>query len=402
MSTSPSPTLRRLVFVLTLLAVIGAIGFVITARQDLPTEIHGCVDSRGSIRIVSPAEPCGKNTTRLVWNIAGQQGPEGPEGPRGPQGPQGPEGPEGPQGPPGAFDLSVLASRACPSGSVLLGFSADGNCTCSNNAVCGICGDGVLTAGEACDDGNTAGADGCTSACTVQVDYQCAGEPSLCTPFAVNLQALIGVANDAFPLGTSVQLRETAIGNLVADSMRAHTGAQIAIMNGGGIRTTLPSTFQPANTSLRRYAAPYSVGPPYDLVLGDAYTLHPYGDHIVSRLLTGAQLWDALEHGVASVPVAHGKFPHVSGMRFVFDSSQPAGNRLTQVTLNDGTAVQRDNLVYTVALNNFMSDGGDGYAMLAGTGTGGGLITRALADYIAATSPISPVLQGRIVDTAIP
>lgn len=46
------------------------------------------------------------------------------------------------------------------------------------------CGDGIVTAPEACDDGNGTDGDGCSSACVVEGGYQCTGSPSVCTPIA--------------------------------------------------------------------------------------------------------------------------------------------------------------------------------------------------------------------------
>jgi cysteine-rich repeat protein len=54
------------------------------------------------------------------------------------------------------------------------------NCTGSPSVCTGICGDGVVVAGQACDDGNTNNGDGCSSACTVEPGYSCAESPSVC------------------------------------------------------------------------------------------------------------------------------------------------------------------------------------------------------------------------------
>lgn len=55
-------------------------------------------------------------------------------------------------------------------------------CTGTNPSVCrGVCGDGVVVTGEACDDGNTANGNGCSATCTVEIGFTCAGMPSVCT-----------------------------------------------------------------------------------------------------------------------------------------------------------------------------------------------------------------------------
>lgn len=82
---------------------------------------------------------------------------------------------------------------------------------------------------------------------------------------------------------------EVAVG-VVTDALRATYNTQIALTNGGGLRSSLPSSYAPADTSLRRPTPGYAAGPPYDLVLGDAYTLLPFGNAALTRTVTGAQL----------------------------------------------------------------------------------------------------------------
>jgi 5'-nucleotidase len=120
--------------------------------------------------------------------------------------------------------------------------------------------------------------------------------------------------------------QETPIGNLVADAIRwKYPEVDVALMNGGGLRSPLPSSYAPANRSLRRTAAPYVVGPPFDIVLGDIFTLLPFGNIVVTKDVTGAVLWDALENGVSRWPASDGRFPQVSGIEFTFDATRPPG-----------------------------------------------------------------------------
>jgi 5'-nucleotidase len=209
---------------------------------------------------------------------------------------------------------------------------------------------------------------------------------------------VIGVATDLFPRGANIErLRETALGNLVADSMAARYATTLAFTNGGGLRAPLPSSYPPADHTLRRTTAGYAAGPPYDLVAGDAFTELPFGNSIVTRTVTGAQLHAVLEHSVASIPAANGRFLQISRFRFTYDSSRPPGSRLVSVALNDGTPILPDATTYTVATNDFINRGGDGYTMLAdGQGEHREVMADVLMEHIEDAGTVTPVVDGRI------
>jgi 5'-nucleotidase len=152
---------------------------------------------------------------------------------------------------------------------------------------------------------------------------------------------------------------EHAFGNWSADIVRAKYKTDFALMNGGGIRTTFPaSTYAPADKTLVRSGA---TGP-YDIVLGDIYTIHPFGNVFSVIEVTGSQLWAALENGVSRYP-ADGRWPHVSGMKFTVDVTKPVGSRIVSITKLDGSALAKDSTTYTLALTDFVAKGGDGYNM---------------------------------------
>jgi 5'-nucleotidase len=227
---------------------------------------------------------------------------------------------------------------------------------------------------------------------------------NLLAPFRTQLAAafdrVIGIASDIFPRGGNIErLGEVAIGNLVADSIRLRYGTQIAITNGGGLRAPLPSTYLPMDLGLRRTSAGYAAGPPFDLVVGDPFAVLPFGNVVVTRTVTGAQLHAALEHSVAPLPAANGRFLQISGFRFTFDSSLPAGSRVVSVMLDDGTPIVPDGTLYTLAVPDFVNAGGDGYTMLAdGQGTTRELMADVLLTYIESLGVIVPTIEGRIVD----
>ncbi|MBA3533215.1 MAG: 5'-nucleotidase C-terminal domain-containing protein [Ardenticatenales bacterium] len=209
----------------------------------------------------------------------------------------------------------------------------------------------------------------------------------------------IGVAAAIFPRGSNVErLGEVALGDLVADSMRLKYGTQLGFTNGGGIRSALPSSYKPANINLRRPGEGYREGPPYDIVLGDIYAVLPFGNQVVTRRVTGGQLWQMLELGVSALPSSNGRFPQISGFRYTYDLTPPAGaSRIISVTLNNGTPILSDTTQYTLATNDFVNAGGDGYTMLNdGQGTTRDIMANVFADHVRNLGYIEPTVDCRI------
>lgn len=221
---------------------------------------------------------------------------------------------------------------------------------------------------------------------------------------AAQLDGFIGVATDIFPRGGNIErIREVALGDLTADALRTTYDTQIAFTNGGGLRSPLPSSYLPQDTTLRRTTPGYAAGPPYDLVIGDVYSVLPFGNQSLTRTVTGAQLWAVLERSVGQAPNAFGGFLQISGFRFTYDSTQPAGSRVMSVTLDDGTVVAEDATTYTATTNDFTNAGGDGYVELAdGQGVTRNLMANDLLAYITAQGTITPTTDGRIDDLARP
>ncbi|HVE41192.1 MAG TPA: 5'-nucleotidase [Planctomycetota bacterium] len=231
-----------------------------------------------------------------------------------------------------------------------------------------------------------------------------AGTEGMTADFAVDntMNRFIGTVTTAFPHSFStVGVSETAEGDLVADAMRLRYGAQLAFQNGWGLREPLPTAFGPAETSLRRPLDGYAAGPPFDLVFGDVALTLPFGNRVVTRTVTGAQLWAVLEQGVSSYPANNNGFPQISGFRFTFKAGNPSGSRVLSVTLDGGAPISKDATVYTFATNDFVNGGGDFYEMLNdGQGIVRELLMQVVADRIEALSPATPSLAGRI--TVVP
>ena len=176
------------------------------------------------------------------------------------------------------------------------------------------------------------------------------------------LDVKIGQVNGIFAQGGSPQVQragEAAIGNFTADALRKKYGTDFAFINGGGIRDKFPaSSYSPADRTLNRPGADKSA--PYDVTLGDAIAVYPFGNTVGVTEITGANLWKALENGVSNWP-GDGRFPQISGFKFTFDTSKPVGSRVQEVMKSDGTAIAKDATVYSIAVPDFMIYGGDGY-----------------------------------------
>jgi 5'-nucleotidase len=180
---------------------------------------------------------------------------------------------------------------------------------------------------------------------------------------APKLDVKIGTVTGLFPRGGSPAVErsgETPLGNFTTDAIRAKYKTDFALINGGGIRDTFPAkTFTPLDKTLSRPAT--STTGPWDVTVGDAMTVFPFGNSISTTTITGATLWKALENGVGGAYPADGRFPQISGFKFTFDSSKPVGSRVVSVTKLDGTAIAKDATVYTIATVDYLVQGGDGY-----------------------------------------
>lgn len=178
-----------------------------------------------------------------------------------------------------------------------------------------------------------------------------------------------------------VRGEESAMGNLIADAMRAATGADVAIMNGGGIRAD--RTYDAGTMLTRR----------------DILTELPFGNVTQVTELPGSQILLALENGFSQIEKGAGRFPHVSGMEVVYDPSAQPGARVSSVTIA-GAALDPDK-VYTLATNDYILGGGDGYDALGGgrilTNAGGGnLVANDVMDFVEAQGGATARVEGRL------
>jgi 5'-nucleotidase/UDP-sugar diphosphatase len=211
------------------------------------------------------------------------------------------------------------------------------------------------------------------------------------------LQAVIGEATEDLD-GSSVRLRETNLGDIVADILQTTASSDAAIINGGGIRA-----------GIRK-------GP---IRVNDVYAALPFDNYIVAVRITGKQIRSLLEYGVSGVEDEEGRFPQVAGIAFTYAPKAPKGSRVREITLS-GKPLE-DDREYTVATNDFLAAGGDGYkgfgeaaksagrhpSVLGPISTDnvvyndpGRWVRDVVVDYIRQKMRISGPAPGRILETA--
>src|SRR5262245_23660361 len=198
------------------------------------------------------------------------------------------------------------------------------------------------------------------------------------------------------------RLCESLVGNTTTDAMRTTYNTDFAITNSGGLRAdlTCPTTDNPDDF------CPSYTPPPFPITRGQVLGVLPFGNVVVTLTVNGAELKAMLENGVSSMPGANGRFPQVSGLCFSYDIAAPVGGRVTgavrQAADGSCTGAPVDlsaGSTYTIAENDFMVSGGDGYPNFASRATTRQLMDQALADYIAASGTIAPSIQGRVTCT---
>lgn len=175
--------------------------------------------------------------------------------------------------------------------------------------------------------------------------------------------------------------RETNVGNLVADSFRRATQADMALVNGGSIRAD-------------------AIVAPGPITKRDAIAILPFGNPIVKIEVSGATLRAALENGVSRIVEEQesGRYPQISGLSFTFDGRKPSGARVVEIIVNGAPLDEKKN--YSLAIAEYLATGGDGYSMFKGArylidNESAQIDFAILGNEIAATGAVSPKIEGR-------
>lgn len=153
-----------------------------------------------------------------------------------------------------------------------------------------------------------------------------------------------------------VRTAETNLGDLCADAYRAVTGADVAMVNGGGVRASIAAG---------------------EITYGDIISVHPFGNEVCMVETTGAQILDALEMGCSALPGEFGGFQQVSGLTYEIDMNVDSSVELDENGMFVGVTGERrvknvyvgdepldPEKTYTLASHNYMlKNGGDGFNM---------------------------------------
>jgi len=173
--------------------------------------------------------------------------------------------------------------------------------------------------------------------------------------------------------------QECSMGNLVADAMLDRVkdqGIDVAIANSGGLRASIDAG---------------------EVTMGEVLTVLPFQNTLSTFQVTGAQLIEALENGVSQHEEQAGRFPQVAGMSFAFDPKAEAGSRISDVMVA-GEPIDLEK-TYGAVSNNYVRNGGDGYAMFKGAANAydyGPDLADVTAEYLAKDGTYKPYTDGRI------
>ena len=132
--------------------------------------------------------------------------------------------------------------------------------------------------------------------------------------------------------------------------------------------------------------------------MGEVLGVLPFQNTLSTFEVTGETLLAALENGVGQIEEGAGRFPQVAGMTFTVNSTAPAGERVSDVMVAD--APLDPAMVYAVVSNNYVRNGGDGYAMFEDAANAydfGPDLADVLAEYMAAQGIFTPYTDGRII-----
>lgn len=194
---------------------------------------------------------------------------------------------------------------------------------------------------------------------------------------------------------SNVRVRETNLGNVVADALYHYgqTGfaqpTDLAVTNGGGLRATIAKD--------------------KPITKGDIIAVLPFGNSISQIQVSGSQIQAMFAKSLGAIaqvdkasgqPVldeqdlplleANGGFLQVSGARVYYDTSLPAGERILSIAIFNRETGQYDALdvqkTYYLATNDFLAAGGDGYTMLGGARQEGPSMDSVFADFLPTAS----------------
>lgn len=177
----------------------------------------------------------------------------------------------------------------------------------------------------------------------------------------------------------SCRTQQCPMGDLVTTAMLERVrdqGISAAIINGGALRASIKAG---------------------DVTMGDVLVVLPFQNTIATFQIQGRDLRAALENGISQIEKGGGRYPQVAGMRFIFDVSKPAGERITSVDMEDANKhwqpIDNEKL-YGVAATDYLRTGGDGYTIIADKTKNaydyGPALDQVVAEYLQKNSHFKP------------
>jgi 2',3'-cyclic-nucleotide 2'-phosphodiesterase (5'-nucleotidase family)/predicted AlkP superfamily phosphohydrolase/phosphomutase len=228
---------------------------------------------------------------------------------------------------------------------------------------------------------------------------------SLSAQLAPILSTVIGTSTRYIPRAdacgnTSGRLCESLVGDVVADALRKTYNTDFALTNSGGLRADLTCP----TADVAGDFCPAYTPPPYDITRGSVLGVLPFGNVVFTVSIDGAVLKAFLENSVSLLPGnLDGRLSEVSGLCFTYDISKAPGDRVVSAVRQaaDGSCTGAPidltaASTYKIAENDYMASGGNGYPNVYTQGTTQAIMDQVVGDYIAANTPISPSIQGRI------
>lgn len=168
----------------------------------------------------------------------------------------------------------------------------------------------------------------------------------LAAPLAELRARHVGTLAEALPQA-GCATAPCALGALVAGAMRRELRAEIGWQNAGGLRAGLPAGA---------------------VSWGDVLATLPFSNATSRLVLRGGDVLAELEHALRALPERSGGYPQLDGLRLEVDAVRPPGRRvlMAEVREPDGEWRRLDPLrAYSIATNDFLRRGGDGYAIFA-------------------------------------
>jgi 5'-nucleotidase len=182
---------------------------------------------------------------------------------------------------------------------------------------------------------------------------------------------------------TALRTQETNLGNFITDAMRARLEADVAVLNGGGVRT---DRIVPAGPLTKR----------------DVHALLPFTNAVMKLAVSGARLRETLEQGLAGLERGGGGYLQLSGLRVTYDPQQPIGQRVVTVEVNGAPLDPAQ--IYTLAVVDYVAGGGDGITALRDArvlvdAVSGPQLADVVLDAIVSGGTISPKIDGRLTQS---